>query len=126
METKFFLIVIVLAGIVAIFVAFYLRWAVKKFTEYCPDYFACYWLALMGCLANLFLPFVYRIALAPYRKLPLWGELTILNLIGFLICLLLYWLGIRGPQGRLLSWLQATAITIGQYAVFVILGLLIK
>jgi hypothetical protein len=120
MEARFFLTAAVLAGVVSVFVAFYLRWAVKKLVGYRPDYFVCYWLALVGCLTNLFLPFVYQILMVPYRKLPPWAELTFLNLVGFLISLLLYLLWIRGSEGRLLSWPQAALITGGQYVVFMI------
>ncbi len=122
MEARFFLTVAILAGVAAVFVGFYLRWAVQKLAGIRPDYFVCYWLALVGCLTNLFLPFVYRIMMAPYRQLPLWEELTFLNLVGFLICLLLYSLGIRGSEGRLLSFSKAAWITGGQYVVFMILS----
>jgi|GEM_PF-5911459 len=119
---KFYLTVIVLASIVAFFVAIYLQWAVKKFTAYRPDYFPCYWLALTSCLANLFLPFVYRIVMAPYRELPLKIEQLLLNFGGFLICLILYLFGIRGPQGRVLSLVQGALITGGQFIFFLMLS----
>ncbi len=121
---KFYLTVVVLASIVALFVAIYLRWTVKKLTGYRPDYFPCYWLALTSCLANLFLPFVYRIVMAPYRKLPPGIEQLFLNFAGFLICLLLYLFGIRGSQGRVLSLAQVVLIAGTQFIFFLILSLI--
>lgn len=122
MRTKFFLTTGILSGIVAVFVASYLKWAVKRLTNYHPDFFVCYWLALAGCLANLFLPFSYRIFITPYRKLLPWMELSVLNLVGFSVCLLLYWLGIRSSGERVLSLPKAFLVTGGQYIVFITLS----